>query len=208
MKAIANNRIFVTILVTISYIVFKPFVLLKNLILRWLTPKRQMCILSGLIGAVIIMIVVRLTLPEYRVVEVEVVTEVPVVQTVDARTIEAPVFSEEAANIARVLYGVKDYQLSDNAKLAIVETILSRVNCTYGEFGDTINEVCLKPLQWQGFVEGSDYLKEDYELALNRINDTSGARVSPEGCYWFVVSRDGVAVRSGFEESSNTWMIE
>lgn len=206
MKAMVNNRFFVTTFATITYIIFKPLIALKNLIAKFLTRQRQICLLSGLIGAVLILVVVRLTLPEYRVKVVETVKEVPVIQTVEARSVK-PAFSEEAANIARVLYGVKDYQLSENAKIAIVETILSRVDCTYGEFGDTINEVCLKPVQWQGFVEGSDYLKEDYELALNRINDTSGARVSPEGCYWFVVSGDGVEVRSRFEEGGNTWFI-
>lgn len=206
MKAMVNNRFFVTTFATITYIIFKPLIALKNLILKWLTPGRQKIILSGLVGAVLITIFARATLPEFRVKEVEKIVEVPVIQTVEPRSIK-PAFSEEAANIARVLYGVKDYQLSENAKIAIVETILSRVECTYGEFGDTINEVCLKPVQWQGFVEGSDYLKEDYELALNRINDTSGARVSPEGCYWFVVSRDGVEVRSRFEEGGNTWVI-
>lgn len=115
-------------------------------------------------------------------------------------------YNEEAANIARVLYGVREYQLSEEAKIAIIETIFSRVECTYGEFGDTVNEVCLKPLQWQGFVEDSSYLREDYELALKYLEGDRTMRITPEGCYWLVVSRDGVTVRTKFE-GGNSWTI-
>ena len=119
---------------------------------------------------------------------------------------EAPSYSEEAENMARVLYGVREYQLSEDAKMAIFETIDSRAKCTYGEFGDTINEVCLKPMQWQGFVEDSPYLREDCELALRYLDGDRTMRITPEGCYWLVVSKDGVTVRTKFE-GGNSWTI-
>lgn len=205
MNKAMNKRAYISALATFSMIVHtlgKPFCAAGMAFMRWFNQRRQRDILSGLIGALIAIMVARATFSGFPVEIIDISDPITESSVADVE----PVINEEAANIARVLYGVKDYQLSENAKIAIIETIFSRVECGYGEFGDTINEVCLKPLQWQGFVEGSDYLKEDYELALRCLNDTSGARVTPEGCYWFVVSRDGVTVRTEFE-GGNTWKV-
>lgn len=205
MNKAMNKRTYISVLAMFSMIIHtlgKPFCAAGRAFMKWFNPRRQRDILAGLIGALIALMIARLTFSAFPIEPMDIsapIAEVPVVNV-------EPVINEEAANIARVLYGVKDYRLSENAKIAIIETILSRVECSYGEFGDTINEVCLKPLQWQGFVEGSDYLKEDYDLALRCLNDTSGARVTPEGCYWFVVSSDGVTVRTEFE-GGNTWKV-
>lgn len=195
MSKIFDNRFFITIFAMLAPVI--------NFIRRFIS-KRD--VLYFLLGALTIVVAARMTIPDFHIGEV---SEMPI-EVVEAR-IEAPmavpVANEEAENIARVLYGVKDYQLSENAKIAIIETIFSRVDCTYGEFGDTINEVCLKPQQWQGFIEDSSYLKEDYDLALNYINGDHTARVTPEGCYWFVVSNKGVTVRTDFN-GGNTWTVE
>ncbi len=161
-------------------------------------------ILMFCLGALTMIVSARLICDREAVIEPPVETPVPTEMVVIPRT---PTVNPEAANIARVLYGVKEYHLSDDAKTAIIETIFSRVDCTYGEFGDTINEVCLKPQQWQGFTENSAYLREDYALALSYIEGDRSVRVTPEGCYWFVVSEDGVTVRTKFE-GGNSWTIE
>lgn len=205
MNEAMNKRAYISTLAMLSMIfhtIGKPFDDAGRAFMKWFNPRRQRDILAGLIGALIAIMVARATFSGFP---VEIIDISASIEETPATAIE-PIANEEAENIARVLYGVKDYQLSENAKIAIIETIFSRVECSYGEFGDTINEVCLKPLQWQGFVEGSDYLKEDYELALRCLNDTSGARVTPEGCYWFIVSRDGVTVRTEFE-GGNSWKV-
>ena len=159
-------------------------------------------IMAFLLGALAMIISVRLFCT------IECVAEMPNDTTTPVESVEPeePTYNEEAANIARVLYGVREYQLSEDAKIAIIETIFSRAECTYGEFGDTVNEVCLKPLQWQGFVEDSSYLREDYDLALQYLEGDRTMRITPEGCYWLVVSRDGVTVRTKFE-GGNSWTI-
>lgn len=162
-------------------------------------------VLAFCLGALAMIISVRFMCNKEVVVEtpietVPVITEAPVIP-------RTPAVNTDAANIARVLYGVKEYHLSDDAKTAIIETIFSRAECSYGEFGDTVTEVCLKPQQWQGFAENSAYLREDYELALSYIEGDRSVRITPEGCYWFVVSENGVTVRTKFE-GGNSWTIE
>ena len=194
MRKLFDTRFFVSILAMVSPIF--------NFFGRYI-HKRD--ILAALIGALTMLVAIRVAAPT----DIPTQVEMPV-ETVEARVVAVettPIINEEAQNIARVLYGVKDYQLSQNAKLAIIETIFSRVECTYGEFGDTINEVCLKPQQWQGFTENSSYMKEDYDLALSYINGDHTARITPEGCYWFVVSNKGVTVRTAFE-GGNAWTVE
>ena len=159
-------------------------------------------VIAFCLGALVMIVSIRVFCTREYVAEIPEDTTAPV-ESVEP---EVPTYNEEAANMARVLYGVREYQLSEDAKMAIFETIDSRVKCTYGEFGDTINEVCLKPMQWQGFVEDSPYLREDYELALQYLDGDRTMRITPEGCYWLVVSKDGVTVRTKFE-GGNSWTI-
>ena len=182
------------------FIILRP---IHNLIHRFFTPRRLRDILAFLIGVLATLVFVRMNYPT----PVESPVETPVATPEPTMIVRTVTTNPDAANIARVLYGVRSYHLSEDAKLAIIETIFARVDCTYGEFGDTVSEVCLKPQQWEGFVQNSSYLREDYELALAYINGDHTARVTPEGCYWFVVSDEGVTVRTKFE-GGNAWTID
>ena len=199
MKAKTNTRDITRILALLGLILGPIY----DLILRFFTPRRLRDILAFLMGVLATLIIVRVNLPT----PVETPVEQPVATPEPTMIVRTVTTNPDAANIARVLYGVRSYHLSEDAKLAIIETIFSRAECTYGEFGDTVSEVCLKPQQWEGFVQNSSYLREDYELALSYINGDHTARVTPEGCYWFVVSEDGVTVRTKFE-GGNAWTID
>lgn len=115
----------------------------------------------------------------------------------------------DAETVARVLYGYRYYNLSDNAKNAIIDVILNRVACTYGEFGDTIYAVCSKESQWIGYSDDSDYLLSDYELAYKRLYEDS-ARTVPESCYWVAAEDGAVRVRTEFTvtKRTNEWRVE
>lgn len=128
-------------------------------------------------------------------------TEIAVV----VETPAPPEHHNEAIQTARILYGLKDYNLSDKSKIAVIEVILNRAS--YGtEFPTTIMEVINQPNQWQGYVSDGMYLEEDYNLALSRYNDTSGARVIPEGCYFMTVSNSKVVVRTKWS-GGNEWSV-
>lgn len=113
-------------------------------------------------------------------------------------------FKNEAKSIAKVLYGFSGYNLSPKAKTAIVEVILSRVECPYGEFGDTIIEVCEKEKQWEGYT--GNYLEEDYRLVLDILNTEDRGRVTPTGCLFLTCSYGKVTVRTEWNSKSG-WEV-
>lgn len=100
-------------------------------------------------------------------------------------------------DMARVLYGVRSYNLSDTAKKAILDVIVNRVECTYGEFGNTICEVCNKEAQWQGFIPDGHYLQSDYELVEEYMEGNEG-HILPNDCYYLLVG-------DGYVEARTTW---
>lgn len=118
-----------------------------------------------------------------------------------------PTIDNDAACVARVLYGISGYGLSANAKTAVIEVVLNRVECSYGEFGDTVQAVCDKPEQWQGYSSDGKYLKEDYDLALEVLYGSNSARVIPEGCYYLVVRPGEVSARTEWDDSGNEWTV-
>lgn len=114
----------------------------------------------------------------------------------------------DAECVARVLYGVRDYGLPENAKTAIIEVIMNRVADTACEFRtiEDIEAACEQANQWQGYISGGSYLREDYELALKVLNDTSGARTVPEGCFFLVVKQGEVIARTEWD-GGNEWRV-
>ena len=131
--------------------------------------------------------------------------------TVAAATAEEarpPYLDADAECVARVLYGVREYNLPENAKTAIIEVIMNRVADTACEFRtiDSIEEACEQANQWQGYTSGGTYLLTDYELALKVLNNTSGARTVPEGCFFLVVKQGEVIARTEWD-GGNEWRV-
>lgn len=116
----------------------------------------------------------------------------------------------DAEDMARVLYGYRNYNLTDNAKKAVLDIIQNRVACTYGKFGDTIHEVCAKENQWIGYSEDGSYLSYDYDLAYTYLYSSGSERTIPESCYWVVAENGAVRVRTEFTvtKSTNEWRVE
>lgn len=121
---------------------------------------------------------------------------------------EDPAQDADAERVARVLYGVRDYGLSESAKTAIIEVIKNRVADTACEFRsiESIEAACEQANQWQGYVSDGPYLREDYDLALRVLNDTTGARTIPEGCFFLVVKQGEVIARTKWD-GGNEWRV-
>ena len=131
-------------------------------------------------------------------------------QEISSHKMDIPEEDPDAASVARVLYGFRYYNLSDTAKEAIIDVILNRVACNYGEFGNDIHDVCAKEAQWQGYDDSGCYMKSDYELAYAKLYGNSSVRSIPENCYWVVAEDGGVCVRTSFKvtDSTNSWRVE
>ena len=131
-------------------------------------------------------------------------------QEISSHKMDIPEEDTDAASVARVLYGFRYYNLSDTAKEAIIDVILNRVACSYGEFGNDIHDVCAKEAQWQGYDDSGCYMKSDYELAYAKLYGNSSVRSIPENCYWVVAEDGAVCVRTSFKvtDSTNSWRVE
>lgn len=131
-------------------------------------------------------------------------------QEISSHKMDIPEEDPDAASVARVLYGFRYYNLSDTAKEAIIDVILNRVACSYGEFGNDIHDVCAKEAQWQGYDDSGCYMKSDYELAYAKLYGNSSMRSIPENCYWVVAEDGAVCVRTSFKvtDSTNSWRVE
>lgn len=176
--------------------------------MKWFNIHRQKEILFFIIGMLVMTISARAMFEEPRVEYVEVEVEVPVYMEAENPIAELCGYrNPDAEEVARVLYGVCDYNLSNDAKTAIIEVIMNRANCTWGEFGNTVSEVCSKDSQWQGYVADGNYLESDYELALNVLNNKSGARTVPNNCLFLRCEYGKVAVRQQWD-SNNEWVVE
>ena len=161
--------------------------------------------LAFLLGAVLAVVALRVTT---RPVEAPEVVAEPVIEEVAQPTGTVHQTDYDAECIARVLYGIRGYDLSDEAKTAVIEVIKNRVADTACEFRtvNTIVDVCEQPNQWQGYVSGGSYLKEDYELALDVLYNSSGARTIPEGCFFLVVNQGEVIARTKWD-GGNEWSV-
>lgn len=174
---------------------------------KWLTYRRKREILLFLSGFLIATILFRISDAVARNNVIVEPTIEPVITSSPEINAKNEEKSTEAKIMARVLYGINDYHLSENGKKAVFEVIQNRVKCSFGEFGNTIEEVCNKPQQWQGYVEDGEYLETDYQLALNFLNDNSGARVIPTNCYFLTVKAGKVIVRTEWNNGSE-WTVE
>lgn len=165
----------------------------------------QTHILAFLLGAILAVIALRAAT---RPIEVPEVVDEPVIEEVAKTTGTVHQTDYDAECIARVLYGIRGYDLSDDAKTAVIEVIINRKEDTACEFRtvNTIVDVCEQPNQWQGYVSGGSYLKEDYELALKVLYDNSGARTIPEGCFFMIVNNGEVIARTKWD-GGNEWSV-
>lgn len=134
--------------------------------------------------------------------------EEPIPTAVVTVAASTSIVDADAECVARVLYGVREYGLSDTAKTAIIEVIMNRVADTACEFRtiDNIKEACEQANQWQGYVPDGTYLLSDYELALNVLNSESNAKTIPDGCFFLVVKQGEVTARTKWD-GGNEWKV-
>ena len=170
--------------------------------------QRQREILFFLVGMLIMTVSARAMFEEPRVEYVEVEVEVPVyVEKEDPIAKMLSARNPDAEAMARVVGGLVGYNLSPEGKKTVMEVIDNRSKCGWGDFCNTIQEVCNKPGQWQGYVADGYYLESDYELALEVLNSKNNARLVPTSCVFLRCEYGKVIVRNEWN-SSNEWTVE
>lgn len=91
-------------------------------------------------------------------------------------------------NVARALYGVRDYNLSSNAKRAYIQVMLNRANpeIQYDVMAgtDDLASVLAKPNQWQGYRSDGNYTEEDFQLVKEFLESESGNILNSDKYFW------------------------
>lgn len=91
-------------------------------------------------------------------------------------------------NVARALYGIRDYGLSNDAKRAYIQVMLNRAdpNVQYDVMKgtDDLASVLAKPNQWQGYRSDGNYTEADFQLVKEFLESGQGNILNSDKYYW------------------------
>ena len=91
-------------------------------------------------------------------------------------------------NVARALYGIKDYGLSNDGKRAYIQIMLNRANpnVQYDVMAgtDDLASVLAKPNQWQGYRADGNYTEADFQLVKEFLESGQGNFLNSDKYYW------------------------
>ena len=91
-------------------------------------------------------------------------------------------------DVARALYGIKDYGLSNDGKRAYIQIMLNRANpnVQYDVMAgtDDLASVLAKPNQWQGYRQDGNYTEADFQLVKEFLESGQGNILNSDKYYW------------------------
>ena len=91
-------------------------------------------------------------------------------------------------NVARALYGIRDYNLSANAKRAYIQVMLNRADSSVQydvmRGTDDLASVLAKPNQWQGYRPDGNYTEADFQLVKEFLESGQGNILNSDKYYW------------------------
>ena len=96
-------------------------------------------------------------------------------------------------NVARALYGIRDYGLSNDGKRAYIQIMLNRANpdIQYDVMAgtDDLASVLAKPNQWQGYRSDGNYTEADFQLVKEFLESGSGNVLNSDKYFWCEVKQ-------------------
>lgn len=96
-------------------------------------------------------------------------------------------------NVARALYGIRDYGLSNDAKRAYIQVMLNRAdpNVQYDVMKgtDDLASVLAKPNQWQGYRSDGNYTEADFQLVKEFLESGNGNFLNSDKYFWCEVKQ-------------------
>ena len=96
-------------------------------------------------------------------------------------------------NVARALYGIKDYGLSNDGKRAYIQIMLNRANpnVQYDVMAgtDDLASVLAKPNQWQGYRSDGNYTEADFQLVKEFLESGNGNFLNSDKYFWCEVKQ-------------------
>lgn len=150
--------------------------------------RETLCFLCGFLLAIIVL----------RMAPAKQATETTVAETITVQETRTATEGQKISlyrNVARALYGIRQYNLSPDAKRAYIQVMLNRANpeIQYDVMKgtDDLASVLAVPKQWQGYNPEGNYTEEDFQLVKEFLESGSGNILNNDRYFW-------VEVRQGY----------
>lgn len=162
--------------------------------------RETLCFLCGFLLAIIVLRsgqTKQIAAMEQRLIEAQQTTET------DKEPTPGQLWSAEQEgyrDICRVLAGVKQYDLSDEAKKAICDVIVNRVNADYDVFSNdnTISEVCQHEGQFEGFKKDGSFSQADFKLISEYMQSNAGRVLNSDKYFWIETHHGYIIAKDSF----------
>ena len=153
--------------------------------------RETLCFLCGFLLAIIVL----------RSGQTKQMTETAVAETVTVQETQRTATEGQKItlyrNVARALYGIRQYNLSPDAKRAYIQVMLNRANpeIQYDVMKgtDDLASVLAVPKQWQGYNPEGNYTEEDFQLVKEFLESGSGNVLNNDRYFW-VEGRQGYII--------------
>ena len=165
--------------------------------------RETLCFLCGFLLAIIVL----------RSGQTKQMTETAVAETVTVQETQRTATEGQKTtlyrNVARALYGIRQYNLSPDAKRAYIQVMLNRANpeIQYDVMKgtDDLASVLAVPKQWQGYNPEGNYTKEDFQLVKEFLESDSGNVLNNDRYFWAEVRQGYIICKTDISGSGKNY---
>lgn len=165
--------------------------------------RETLCFLCGFLLAIIVL----------RSGQTKQITETAVAETVTVQETQRTATEGQKTtlyrNVARALYGIRQYNLSPDAKRAYIQVMLNRANpeIQYDVMKgtDDLASVLAVPKQWQGYNPEGNYTEEDFQLVKEFLESGSGNVLNNDRYFWVEVRQGYIICKTDISGSGKNY---
>ena len=165
--------------------------------------RETLCFLCGFLLAIIVL----------RSGQTKQMTETAVAETVTVQETQRTATEGQKTtlyrNVARALYGIRQYNLSPDAKRAYIQVMLNRANpeIQYDVMKgtDDLASVLAVPKQWQGYNPEGNYTEEDFQLVKEFLESGSGNVLNNDRYFWVEVRQGYIICKTDISGSGKNY---
>ena len=165
--------------------------------------RETLCFLCGFLLAIIVL----------RSGQTKQMTETAVAETVTVQETQRTATEGQKTtlyrNVARALFGIRDYHLSPDAKRAYIQVMLNRANpeIQYDVMKgtDDLASVLAVPKQWQGYNPEGNYTEEDFQLVKEFLESGSGNVPNNDRYFWVEVRQGYIICKTDISGSGKNY---
>ena len=165
--------------------------------------RETLCFLCGFLLAIIVL----------RMAPAKQATETAVAETVTVQETQRTATEGQKTtlyrNVARALYGIRQYNLSPDAKRAYIQVMLNRANpeIQYDVMKgtDDLASVLAVPKQWQGYNPEGNYTEEDFQLVKEFLESGSGNVLNNDRYFWVEVRQGYIICKTDISGSGKNY---